>query len=428
MPYIEWRGGSCRVKWWAGGYLPSGKKKYESASGPAPGVPFQDETAAYNYGLDREHDVRHGKHISRSDRTTPMESYCWTWLAAQDLRPESVRRYTSILTNWIVPYWRSHGVGEITSLEYDAWKKYIQGKVGASHAIGILSVFSMLMEDAVLEGMRSSSPVVKRRRRGRYVKKAREKKHPLDVETVYRLAVNAHTVWGYTGWTYIWTMAFTGMRTGEMWGLRREFAPPNWPASDPDPERREECVSRYTSMQAIRVQHQHQYVEGVATFTGPKYESHRTLVVPPFLAEMLGALLASHDKAVVFPSMSGGYLLGACNFGATYWWPISRGASARVGRKDTARPEIPSVPAMSGKRIYLLRHGHKEWLEDDGHLETPTEARMGHEIAGVKGLYGNVTPGMELRIIETLQARWEKLLTSGVWLPPFPSRLPSQGS
>ncbi|MGY1439462.1 hypothetical protein [Streptomyces reniochalinae] len=218
MPYVEWRGNSIRVKWWAGEYLPSGKKKYESASGPERGVRFRSDTEAYDYGLDREHDVRHGTHIGRTNRSTPTDTYAWTWLDAQDLRPESVRMYTAIIKNWIAPYWKSQGVGDVTSLEYDAWKKSLTGHVSASYESSILSVFGMMMEDAVLAGFRADSPVVKRRRRGRYKKKPREKKRPLAVDTVYQLAVNAHTVWGYTGWTYIWTMAFTGMRTGEPGG------------------------------------------------------------------------------------------------------------------------------------------------------------------------------------------------------------------
>ncbi len=62
-------------------------------------------------------------------------------------------------------------------------------------------------------------------RRGRYVKKDRKKKRPLAMGPVYQLAVNAYTVWGFTGWTYIWDAAFQGMRPGEMYGLTTPTAP-----------------------------------------------------------------------------------------------------------------------------------------------------------------------------------------------------------
>ncbi|MFF8912893.1 hypothetical protein ACF08M_06095 [Streptomyces sp. NPDC015032] len=81
---------------------------------------------------------------------------------------------------------------------------------------------------------------------------------------------------------------------------------------------------------------------------------------------------------------------------------------------------------MATKRIYLLRHGHKEWLDEDGHPRVAVETRMGHELGGVEGVYANVTPGMESRIAESLQERWEKFVGEGedVWLPPFPSPFP----
>ncbi|MBQ1163809.1 integrase, partial [Streptomyces sp. A73] len=78
------------------------------------------------------------------------------------------------------------------------------------------------------------------------------------------------------------TKAYTGMRLGEMFGLRREFCHPYWPASDPDAERRGERVARYGGddpMPAIRVQWQHKYrkdpanldARGVPVFAPPKY-------------------------------------------------------------------------------------------------------------------------------------------------------------
>ncbi|MEU7160561.1 integrase [Streptomyces chrestomyceticus] len=427
MPYIEWRGGKCRVKWWAGEYLPNGRKKYESASG------FEDEGAAWNYGLDREYEVRHGTAIKQRDSKTLMSVYCWDWFHAQDLRPSSTRSYKAIINKRIEPYWGSRAVGDITTFEYEAWKKALRaaaerGEISAGYVNIILMVFGAMMDDSVTRyRLRMTSPIVREKRgRGKYKKKVREKKRPQEMATLHRLAVNAYSVWGYDGWTYIWTAAFTGMRPKEMWGLQRCFTSPNWPASDPldsDDRKREPDLERYMRMPALRVQFQHQWVEGERTLVDPKYESWRTLVVPPFLHEMHKALLASHDSQWMFRSHSGGPLLGT-NFEDAYWYPIRDGSPAREGRY--ARAEIPAVPEMAKKRIYLLRHGHKEWLDEDGHPRVAVEARMGHELGGVEGVYANVTPGMELRIAETLQERWEKFMgeEGNVWLPPAPNPFP----
>ncbi|GES27975.1 N-terminal phage integrase SAM-like domain-containing protein [Streptomyces angustmyceticus] len=427
MPYIEWRGNKCRVKWWAGEYLPNGRKKYEWKSG------FDDEDAARDYGLDREYEVRHGTAIKHRDSKTLMKSYCWDWYEAQDLRPSSTRSYKAVINKRIEPYWGNRAVGDITAFEYEAWRKALRaaaerGELSAGYVKQILMIFGAMMDDSVTRyQLRTTSPVVREQRgRGKYKKKVREKKRPQEMATLHRLAVNAYQVWGYTGWTYIWTAAFTGMRPKEMWGLQRCFASPCWPASDPlDPhdEKREADLDRYTRMPALRVQYQHQWVEGERTLVDPKYDSWRTLVVPPFLHEMHKALLASHDSQWVFRSHSGGPLLGT-NFEEAYWQPIRDGSPARTGRY--ARAEIPAVPEMTGKRIYLTRHGHKEWLDEDGHPRVATEARMGHEIGGVEGVYANVTPGMELRIAESLQERWENFVgeEGNMWLPPVPSPLP----
>ncbi|MFE4413675.1 hypothetical protein [Streptomyces sp. NPDC056821] len=112
-------------------------------------------------------------------------------------------------------------------------------------------------------------------------------KRPLPFRAVHQLAVNAHTVWGYTGWAYIWTIAFTGMRPpGEMFGLQRGFSSPNWPQSEPDRALREEVLQRYEKMPAIRVRYQTYTDDRRQVLAAPKYDSWRTLEIPPFLHEM----------------------------------------------------------------------------------------------------------------------------------------------
>jgi hypothetical protein len=434
MPYVETRGGSIRVKWWGGEYKldddgkPTKVKKYESASGSEPGVKFRNEEEAENFGKDREYDVRHGKHIRRVDSSTLMGKYCWEWFeTAEGLKAHSVKTYRSILNAVIVPYWEERPVGAITALEYDVWKKHLNTKYKGSYPGQILGLFRMLMDDAVLKyKLRPESPIVENRRRGRYKKRAKAAKRSYQMEVIHQLATNAYTVWGFTGWTYIWTVAFTGMRPpGEMYGLQRGFSSPNWPASDPDPDRRHEAMERYRTVPALRVQHQLYYADGRPVLADPKYDSHRTLVLPMFLHEMHAALLASHDSPWVFTSTTGRSLLGT-DFQKIYWHPIRDGAPARGSRGDYTRPEVLPVEAMAGKRLYLLRHWSKEMLDEPGDIpRVAVEGRMGHELPGVEGVYSNVSPAMEARIVDHLQGVWEKFWASGPWfMPSFPKPFP----
>ena len=73
------------------------------------------------------------------------------------------------------------------------------------------------------------------------------------------------------------------------------------------------------------------------------------------------------------------------------------------------RPALPKVPSFAGKRMYLLRHGHKSWLDEDGHSRFAVESRMGHEVQGVEGTYSSVTAAMERAIMKSLQERWDGL-------------------
>ncbi|EFE65859.1 transcriptional regulator [Streptomyces viridosporus ATCC 14672] len=442
MPYVEARGGSIRVKWWGGEYKldadgrPTKTKRYESASGPEPGVRFQSEDEAYLYGLDREYEQRHGKGVRRVSAATPMTEYVWMWFEAADLRPNTIRRYRSMLKTVIDPYWGRRPVGDITTIEYEFWKRQIKGQYSENYSRDLLGLFKMLMDDAVIKyKLRAESPVIQQRRRGRYTKKQTKRvKSELPFDAVHQLAVNAHTVWGYTGWAYILTVAFTGMRPpGEMVGLQRGFASPNWPATDPVPARGREAARRYHGMHALRVQHQAYYVGSQPTLAGPKYDSYRTLVIPPFLHAIHEALLASHSSPWVFPSMTGKHLLTCGVFTQHYWRPIRDGAPERKPRPRYmrhVRPEIPAVPEMAGEDLYRLRHWHRELLDEPGaDISTVAkEARMGHEVAGMEGVYSRVTIGMETRIVEYLQDVWEKnVVARGLWTPPFPKPLPHEG-
>lgn len=438
VPYVEARGNSIRVKWWGGEYKltddgkPTKKKLYESASGPEPGVPFKDEDEAYKYGLDRESDVRNKRHRPKSAKMN-MVDFCDLWFEATDLSVNSEKKYRSVLKSVIKPYWTQWTVDEVTPVDYDVFKRHIAGRYSESYKTCVLCVFKMLMDDAVLKyRLRTESPIIEQRRRGRYKKKqVRRAKRELPIEAVHRLAVNAFHVWGYAGWAYIWTVAFTGMRPpGELFGLQRGFSSAHWPAADPDPGRREESVQRYTGMHALRVQHQLYYVDSKPTLAGPKFDSYRSLVIPPFLHEMHCALLASHDKPWMFLSKTGRSLLGV-GFTREYWYPIRDGRDERtvdeVRYPRFAHEALPAVEEMAGQDIYRLRHWHRELLDEPGAdvATVAKEARLGHELPGMEGVYTKVTIGMECRVVEYLQDVWEKqVVSAGLWVPPFPTALP----
>ena len=49
-------------------------------------------------------------------------------------------------------------------------------------------------------------------------------------------------------------------------------------------------------------------------------------------------------------------------------------------------------------------------MDEDGIPEVLKTERMGHELAGMHGVYGHVSPAMRDELKATLQARWEDSL------------------
>ncbi|MGW7350882.1 integrase [Streptomyces sp. NPDC054784] len=416
--YTEWRGGTCRVKWWSGEYHPNGRKRYESKGG------FLDEESALDHGRDQLYEIRHGTAISTRAAQTSMSDWLDEWLDSLDHGPLTERGYRSAVENHIRPYFARHSVADVDVLAYRGFKKHVSRKVSAGTTQNIMMVLGMVLDDAVPKLIKTS-PVDRRRRRGKHSKKKRERKRDMLAPAVEQLARNAEQLLGPSGYAFFWTMAVTQMRPAELYGLTRDYCYPYWPSSDPredagdedEDARYEEEAQRYGKgeglLPAIRVQRQVQYVDGGLTFLPPKYGSYRSLVIPTFLAEMLEELLDGHESDWVFPALQGGSL-GKVNFDYRFWRPIADGAEARQGpRVRRPLPALPEVSAFQGKRLYLVRHGGKAWLDEDGHSRFAVESRMGHEVPGVEGVYSSVTVPMERAIMETMQARWDLLHGDG---------------
>lgn len=408
MAYVERRKNDFRARW----KRPDGS--YDSKGG------FLDYDVALAYGRGQETDVHRGVYYDRRDGDVTLAEWAALWLAAIDVRTTSVRNYRKRLRCHILPTWGDVTLAAMAEspLKVRKWEKDLRASgLSANYISGILLVFRMLLDDAVTEELIKKSPAsAPNRRRGRYERPVKPETVFGTPEQVLALAENARTLWGLTGHAFVLTKAYTGMRLGEMYGLRREYCYPLWPAHEPDPDRkvRAAAVKRYGNMPAVHVQWQYMYdkddadTKGVPVLAEPKYGSRRTLVIPPFLAELLCDVLDSHDSEWVFPAIKGGNLL-LSDFNSYYWHPILDGAPERTGRYR--RPAIEAVDGLEGMVPHGLRHGQKVWLdEDDGHSRVAVESRMGHLMQGVEDTYSHVTPGMEARIAAMLQRRWEASL------------------
>jgi integrase len=137
-------------------------------------------------------------------------------------------------------------------------------------------------------------------------------------------------------------------------------------------------------------------------FLGPPKtaDSVRDIRLPPFLVTLLGEILSSHPRSIVFCGARGGFQRRS-NFNRRAWTPAVAGDPNRG---------VPAI--LAGMHFHDLRHTHKTWLIEDDIPEIAQAKRLGHRLAGVRGIYSHVTEPMQQRIAHALQQRWQATLHS----------------
>jgi integrase len=391
--------GEKRGQYWRAKYKgPEGR--WLNASTDDFGNKFTTETAAKNYGNDLESAVRGKRFINPRDGKTTIGDFIRgeeiPWIDTLDVSETSDATYRSRLEAQILPRWGDTAFSDYSSLRHRSWMLGLKREHGVNYARSIESVMRMLMDDAVTEKIIGVNPIPvgRARRRGKHAAKPQTDDYvwPTPAQAL-AVAENARQIRGLTGYVMILTMAYTGMRIGEIAGLQRSCVR----LSD-DP---------YGS--SIQIDWQGQWLRKKGwTLLPPKYSSYRTLILPPFLAALLRELLDSHESDYAFTTVKGKCLRTDDEFYGQFWHPIVDGRAADPTRRQIRnRQEIPAVKGIATMVPHGTRHGHKVWLDEDGHPRVAVEARMGHRLAGVEGLYSHVTPRMELRIAKSLQARWK---------------------
>ena len=76
------------------------------------------------------------------------------------------------------------------------------------------------------------------------------------------------------------------------------------------------------------------------------------------------------------------------------------------------------LPVLRGLTPHGLRHGLQTWMDEDGIPEVLKTERMGHEMPGMHGVYGHVSPAMRANLKAVLQERWEVSLRERAQLSP----------
>jgi integrase len=143
--------------------------------------------------------------------------------------------------------------------------------------------------------------------------------------------------------------------------------------------------------------------------TGPtKTHEHRTVRLPRFLCDELGAYLAARahkPEDLVFGAPQGGPLREG-NFMRRHFRPAVAAANAR--RLEEARPDERPALLPEGLRMYDLRHSCASLLIAQGASVKAVQKQLGHKSATMTlDTYGHLWPDETERLVERMDQAHE---------------------
>lgn len=128
------------------------------------------------------------------------------------------------------------------------------------------------------------------------------------------------------------------------------------------------------------------------------------MTLPPSIAVLYELLIDSHGHDFVFTAPEGGQLYRG-HFRARFWRQAWDGIDA--DDPDSAKH---TAPILRWFTFHEGRHTHETWLVEDEVPEVARRARLGHKMKGIARVYEHVTPVMETKLLNALEARWDAAL------------------
>lgn len=452
MAYAEKRGNLYRARWRG----PDGTLESE------PG--FQTEKAALEYGRDQEAAIRARRYIDPRGARMSLLEWVNIWFPALNLEPSTLDSYRYLFEVFILPKLGDDPLMSLTTEGISKWEKALiadgYSKKTASNARGALSA---ALADAVPRYI-PLNPAAKSKGKGRkggsrIERVEKEKKVWASPLEVLLIAERAAAISGSDA-TFIAdiTIAYTGCRWSELLGL-----PPDLIHSD-----------------AIDLHWKLYELNGRFYRGRPKDGSMRTVATPPFLNGLLRRHLASgvplkctcgplhadsdgipwctgdayafltaqsshyrrsnFSERIFRPAADGWYPQRSSQRPRMpvlvdhqhHWpgkplppWPAVQAGQPFVPPQGRGRPRVTEVlriaswmPIRPGLTPHGQRHGYQTWLDEDGISYVAQSQQMGHEVPGMRGIYGHVTERMLTEVREALQRRWVASLWARAALSP----------
>jgi integrase len=336
------------------------KRTLEGPNGPVVkrwSKTFHTKAAARDWGLRLEDLIDGGGDPDAPDPRAPAPTVGeWheRWWAARVAEPTTLAANESRLNNHVLPRWKKVPVDQVRPLEVQAWVRQLE-KSGLAPAT-ISSCHQLLrrmMAAAMVEGLRPDDPCAHTRLptipRGRETYWSREQVDAIVAK-----------IPGQQEQLIVLTLAYTGLRWGELCGLR---------VGALDLLRR--------TLRVVRVETRHGPKEYPKSGAG-----RRTVGLPVWLAEALAGHVSNDRQRLVFANARGGPLSGH-NFRNRIWVPALAEARVEVDGKKLRVPD---------GHVHDLRHTYASWLVQAGRPLEEVKVLLGHESVATTERYSHFRP------------------------------------
>lgn len=366
MAWVEKRGSKYRIRY----RLADGTLTSEV------GFTTRAEAAARANAVESEQ--RAGSFVDPRLAQTRVGEWVRQWTDAHDVSAGTWAKYDAHLRNHILPRFGELCLGEVNRMAVKAWVKQLRRSLAERTVGDVVALLSMILGEAVDEGLIGMNPC----RRLRVNAGGDEERPHASAEQVRALTDRTSAA----DRVLIIAAAYTGMRWGELVGLQ-------WSRVD---------LGEGVAVVDAKVGALHE-VNGHLELGPPKtVAGARTIHLPEFLVELLDELRERHPgERFVFTASEGGWHRRA-NFRRRVWLPAVNG-----DRKSGREPIAP------GLHFHDLRHTHKTWMIEDEVPEVLQHKRLGHKLAGVRGIYSHTTQPMVDKLLAGLHRRWEHSGSTG---------------
>ncbi|TWP47967.1 tyrosine-type recombinase/integrase [Lentzea tibetensis] len=249
----------------------------------------------------------------------------------------------------------------------------------------IVKVLSMILTDAADQGLISTNPIRRYRRRGRRSHRIERERVWATPTEVLRIAEQAAALGGETAGLLIITAGWTGCRWGELTGLHRDNV---------DLDRGVLIIDPRTGHRTKRAHALARLAQD--PLIGP--DDHSATVPHHHAAQ---APRATRQRVRVHRRSRN--MVVAQHFHPPCTQPAVNGNEGRP------LSGVRTVPIRPGLTFHGLRHSHKTWLIAGGAPEIAQARRLGHHVPNrVTEVYSHVAPEVELRLLNDLQRRWHE--------------------